>query len=323
VREFAFELALCAHLENETDAIVSRQLGAGVRKPGGRVVDTVIVEPGSAFDARAAITPESIPLEAIESDVGPGRFRPASRAIEGPPERVDRIVERAVEVGFFERERRNGREYVRQVARYPDWVDRIVGVENKPDLGRPGDLETQLRIDASLGVLDAVVLATESYVTGAHRNRIPESVGIWRFDPETGEREVLREPAALAPHEPGVELLDRRPGRADVRIVTPAEKARARTRIAERAYGKGWRTYSFPACTRVEPDDPARPHCAWKDRAVDPAVECSPDCPGHVEAPAPAVDLESARAERQPWEPDPDGRARRQSGLDRFAGEEI
>ena len=289
MREFAFELALCAHLENETDAIVSRQLGAGVRKPGGRVVDTVIVEPGSAFDARAAITPESIPLEAIESDVGPGRFRPASRAIEGPPERVDRIV----------------------------------GVENKPDLGRPGDLETQLRIDASLGVLDAVVLATESYVTGAHRNRIPESVGIWRFDPETGEREVLREPAALAPHEPGVELLDRRPGRADVRIVTPAEKARARTRIAERAYGKGWRTYSFPACTRVEPDDPARPHCAWKDRAVDPAVECSPDCPGHVEAPAPAVDLESARAERQPWEPDPDGRARRQSGLDRFAGEEI
>jgi hypothetical protein len=322
VREFAFELALCARLETETAAIVSRQLGAGVRKPGGRVVDTVIVEPGTAFDARAAITPESIPLEAIESDVGPGRFRPASRAIEGPPERVDRIIERAVEVGFFECERRNGREYVRQVARYPDWVDRIVGIENKPDLGRPGDLETQLRIDASLGVLDAVVLATESYVTGAHRNRIPDPVGIWRFDPETGDREVLREPNTLPPDEAGVELLDRRPGRADVRIVAPAEKARARTRIAERAYGKGWRTYSFPACDRVDPDDQARPHCAWKDRSVDPAVECSPDCPGHVEAPVPSVDLDAARAKRQLWEPSPDGRVRRQSGLGQFAEDE-
>jgi len=320
VREFAFELALCAHLEAEREAIVSRQLGAGVRKPGGRVVDTVIVEPGSAFDARTGITPASIPVAAIESDAGPGRFRPASRAVDGPPERVDRIVERAVEVGFFERERRNGRDYVRQVARYPDWFGRIVGIENKPDLGRPGDLETQLRIDASLGVLDAVVLATESYVTGAHRHRLPDPVGIWRFDPETGDRKVVREPESLDPGSTGLELLDRRPARADVRVVSAAEKATARTRIAERAYGKGWRTYSVPGCTRVEPDDLARPYCEWNGRIVDPAPECSEACPGHVQAPPPSVDMEAARAERQPWEPDPVGRVRRQSGLNRFSG---
>jgi hypothetical protein len=322
VREFAFELALCAHLEAETDAVVSRQLGAGVRKPGGRVVDTVIVEPGAAVDARAAITPASIPIAAAESDVGPGRFRPANRALDGPPERVDRIVDRAVEVGFFERERRNGRDYVRQVARYPDWVDRIVGIENKPDLGRPGDLETQLRTDASLAVLDAVVLATESYVTGAHRNRLPDPVGIWRFDPDSGDREVVREPDPLDPEGPGVELLDRSPGRAEVRIVSPGEKERARTRIAERAYGKGWRTYRFPACERIESDDAARPYCGWKERVVDPASECSEACPGHVEAPVQRVDRASARAARQPWKPDPDGRVRRQSGLDRFSGQD-
>jgi hypothetical protein len=320
VREFAFELTLCAHLEAEREAIVSRQLGAGVRKPGGRIVDTVIVEPGSAFDARVAITPDSIPIAAIESDAGPGRFRPATRVVDGPAERVDRIVERAVEVGFFERERRNGRDYVRQVTRYPDWFDRIVGIENKPDLGRPGDLETQLRTDASLGVLDAVVLATESYVTGAHRNRIPDPVGVWRFDPETGDREVVREPEPLDPSTMGLELLDRRPGRADVRVVSADEKATARTRITERAYGKGWRTYSVPGCTRVEPDDVARPYCEWKERVVDPASECSTACPGYAQASPPSIDPEAARAERQPWEPDPVGRARRQSGLGRFSG---
>jgi hypothetical protein len=320
VREFAFELSLCGHLEIETDAIVSRQLGAGVRNPGTRVVDTVIVEPGSAFDARAAITRDAIPMGAIDSDVGPGRFRQASQAIDGPAERVDRIVEQAVEIGFFERERRNGREYIRQVTRYPHWFDRIVGIENKPDLGRPGNLETQLRTDVSLGVLDAVVLATESYVTGAHRNRVPEPVGIWWFDPETGEREVLREPKLLDPHEKGVELRERRPGRADVAIVPATEKETARTRIAERAYGKGWRTYSFPACDRIDPDDLARPFCPWKGRIVDPATECSPECGGYLHRDPPTVDVDAARADRQPWDPAPDGLARRQSGLDLFTG---
>jgi hypothetical protein len=319
VREFAFELALCAHLEDEIDAIVSRQLGAGVHDPGGRVIDAVIVEPGPGFEERAAITPDGIPIEAIESPVGPGRCRPANRILDGPPEHVSRTVDRAVEAGFFERERRNGREYVRQVTRYPDWIGRIVGIENKPDLGRPGDLETQLRTDVSLGVLDAIVLATESYVTGAHRNRLPDPVGIWRFDPETGDREVIREPTPLAPEEPGVELVDRRPGRDDVRVVSAAEKATARTRIAERAYGKGWRTYGFPACDRMEPDDRAVPYCEWKGRPVDPAAECSPDCPGHEAGRIPDVDERAVRAARQPWNPDPPGRVRQQSGLGRFS----
>jgi len=314
VREFAFEVALCAAIER--DGIVARQLGASVH--GRRVVDVLSVDPGPAFDERVAITPERLPSAAIEADVGPGRARYWKDAFDCHPNRAERAVELAVERGFFERERRGGRTYVRQTARYPDWFDRIVAIENKPDLGRPGDLEAQLRTDVSLAVADEVVLATASHVTGAHLNRIPETVGVWRFDPETGEREIVREATVLPADEPGVELLDQHPGRTDVRIVTADEKARLRRQIAERAYGKGWRTYDLPACGQCRPDADGLPYCAWKDRPVHANDECGRDCDGFESATAPEIDRERLRAERTPWDPDPPGRQQTQSGLDRF-----
>jgi len=85
------------------------------------------------------------------------------------------------------------------------------------------------------------VLATASYVTRAHLNRIPEAVGVWRFDPDTGEREVVRESTPFEPDAPGVEIREERALQTDVALVDPAAKARKRRRIAERAYGKGWR----------------------------------------------------------------------------------
>jgi len=322
VREYAFEQRFCARLEAESDGVVARQLGAGVTAPGGRVVDVVRVEPGPAFDARAAITDRTIPPAAIESSVGPGRYRPTTAAIDGPPERRERIVEAAVAAGFFERERRDGRDCVRQVTRYPDWFDRVVGVENKPDLGRPGDLEWQLRIDASLGVLDEAWLATASHVTGAHLHRIPEAVGVWAVDPETGERTVVREATPLPVDEPGVEPLARETGHTEIRVVDPAAKARTRRRIAERAYGKGWRLDEYPACSRVDADAAGVPHCPWKGRAVDPARDCGADCPGHDPADPPAVEAERLRADRSAWVRDPEGRRRTQSGLGRFSESE-
>ncbi len=321
VSEFAFEVALSARLESDRDAVITRQLGTACH--GNRVMDLVVVDPGPGFAERTAITPERIPLPAIESAVGPGRARYWKDAFEIGPDRAEAVVERAVELGFFERERRNGRTYVRQTARYPeDWFERLVGIENKPDLGRPGDLQTQLRKDVSLGLLDAVILSTESHVTGAHLNRIPEAVGIWRFFPDTGEREVIREPTPLAPTEPGIDVLERRTARTDVAVVTAEEKRRQRRRVAERAYGKGWRTYDFPDCAEVEAAERfgrgGLPYCAWKGRIVDPARECGPDCAGYDPAGAPDVDAAAERADGQPWEPDPEGRQRRQSGLDRF-----
>ena len=324
MREFPFELAMCAHLEATTDAVVGRQIGGGVHAPANRIVDVLLVEPGPEFDDRTRLTSATIPDVCIESDVGVGRARYWKDCFERPTAHAERAVERAVEIGFFERERRNGRDYVRQAARYPDWFGKLVGIENKPDLSRPGDLTTQLRKDASLGLLDEVVLATESYVTRAHLNRIPAEVGVWRVDtdaPAAERIEVVREATPLDPGATGIELLEEHPLRTDVRAASAAAKARRRRRMAERAYGKGWRTYEFPACAEIEPGSfaggGALPYCAYKDRLVDPA-NCGASCPGHDPAEPPAVSISDERAARTAWEPDPAGAARRQSGLDRF-----
>jgi len=326
VREYAFELAVCARLERDRAAVVARQLGGGVAAPGNRVVDVVLVEPGPAFEERAQLTAETIPPAAVEGDAGPGRFRDWRAAVDRAPEYARGVVDRAVEVGFFERERRGGREHVRQVARYPDgWFDRLVAVENKPDLAEPGELATQLRKDVSLGLFDAVVLATGSHVTGAHLNRIPDAVGVWRVDADPAGGavavDVVREPDALPVDEPGVELLERHPGRAEVAVVDADAKAHARRRVAERAYGKGWRPAALPGCAEAAAGGPAGtatlPYCAWKGRLVDPAG-CGPDCPGYDAADPPATDPDAERAARTPWVADPEGLVSRQAGLDRF-----
>jgi hypothetical protein len=322
VREFAFEVALCAHLEADFEGIVSRQLGASCH--GNRVMDVVRIEPGPGFDARTRITPEKIPDRAIESRVGAGEARYWKECFDCHPERARAVTDRALEIGFFERERHGGREYIRQTARYPDdWFGRVVGIENKPDLGRPGNLKTQLRTDVSLALLDEVILATASHVTGAHLNRIPDEMGVWRFDPDTGTREVLREPTPLSPTEPGIEVGTRGAAKTEICPVTVSEKTRTRRCLAERAYGKGWRTYEFPACENIEDGEFAGarglPYCAWKGRFVHPAVECGANCAGHESAEPPDVNLDNERDRRSPWVADPEGRQRQQAGLDSFS----
>ncbi|MDF9744639.1 DUF5787 family protein [Natrinema salsiterrestre] len=331
--EFAFELELCARLERRRDGIVARQLGGSVADPGGRVLDVLCVEPGLEFEDRIAITSETIPDAAIESAVGTGQARYWKDAFDCHPERARSATERALEIGFFERDHSASatasREYVRQVARYPDWYDRLVAIENKPDLGRPGDLEAQLRTDVSLALVDEVVLATESYVTRAHLNRIPEAVGVWRVHREASdaggslEIEVIREPTSLSVDGRGIEPLESHPGRTEIATVSAEAKARARRRLAERAYGKGWRTYGFPDCAACRPDDASDatlPYCEWKDRIVDAGSECGSSCPGYRpdSDSVTDVDLEAERDRRTPWIADPGGKRRRQSGLDQF-----
>ncbi|QIB75912.1 hypothetical protein GL213_02535 [Halogeometricum borinquense] len=318
-REFAFELALCSHLEQTTEWVLGRQLGAAVAAPGRRIMDVCAVHPGPSFDTRADITSRAIPLRAITCDVGTGEAVFWRDAFDCHRDTARDVVDSAVEAGFFESEWRGGREYVRQTTRYPDdWFGRLVGIENKPDLGDPGDLERQLRTDASLGLFDEIILATESYVTRAHLNRIPESVGVWRFDPESGEREVVRDATPLDPVSPGIELVAERPLRTDVELVSGAEKRRARLRLAERTYGKGWRTYDLPACTNASVTDDGRPYCTHFNHVVEPGRDCGDDCRAFETGDAPPLDADSLRDDRTPWVSDPDGVARRQSGLDRF-----
>ncbi len=322
MREFAFELAVCAAMETESDGVVARQLGTH-----SRIVDVVEIRPGPAFEARTEITPEAIPAAAIESDVGVGRARRPANAIDAPPERAETIADRAVEIGFFEAERRGGRRYVRQTVRYPDWIGGLCAVENKPDLGRPGDLEGQLRKDVSLSLFDEVVLVTASYVTGAHLNRLPEAVGVRRFDVEAGTFETIREPRRLRTDESGIAILGESPARTDVEPVTATEKARLRRRIAERAYGKGWRPRELPGCSRAAAEgtafgaSDALPYCSWKGRFVNPARECGSNCPEYSPSDPPDDDPTRFRDRRTPWKADPGGVKRRQTGLHRFGGE--
>lgn len=322
MREFAFELAVCAAMEAESDGVIARQLGSH-----SRIVDVVEVVPGPAFDDRIEITPEPIPGPAIESDVGVGRARRPTKAFDTSPERAESIADRAVEIGFFQSERRSGRRYVRQAVRYPDWIGGLRAVENKPDLGRPGDLERQLRKDVSLALFEEVVLVTGSYVTGAHLNRIPEEIGVRRFDVDDGAFETIREPTRLPTDEGGIAILDESPARAEIEPVNAEEKARLRRRIAERAYGKGWRPDTLPGCERAAargtPFGPADalPYCSWKERFVDPARECGSDCPKYARSEPPDGDPKEMRERRTPWRADPGGVKRRQAGLDRFGDE--
>ena len=315
MREYAFELRLCARLEARAPGTVARQVGASVG--GERVMDSVVVTPGPAFDERTVITPDTIPPSVIEAGVS-RRWTPVTDAFAGPPGRARSLAERGVESEFLERERRNGTDCVRAVARYPDWFDELVGFEHKPDLGSPGDLYTQLRKDASLALLDSVVLTTESYVTGAHLNRIPPEIGVWRVDFECEEPiEVVREPTELDADGPGLQIESREAGKSDVRPVTSEEKARQRRRVAERAYGKGWRP-RFPACARVEQGEEAGatlPFCPWKGRVVNPNADCGPDCAGFEEGAPPETDPTGERAERTDWVADPDGARTEQARL--------
>lgn len=315
--EYRFELALCAALESP-DRVVARQLGAGVTRPGARIIDVCVLEPGPGFDRRAAITPDRIPAPAVDAPVGPGEAIPVADAFDLPPERAAAVVDAAVEAGYLERERRNGRPVVRATARYPDdWVRSLTAIENKPDLGDPGDLRSQLRYDAALELFDEVILATASYVTRAHLNRIPDPVGVWRFDPETGEREVVREPTPLDPSAPGVEIRAERSLRMDISLVDPDAKARKRRRIAERAYGKGWRP-ELPGCTHATATDDGRPYCERFDRVVDPGRDCGADCREYEPADPPTVDRDGLRDDRTAWVAESGGGPRRQSGLSRF-----
>jgi hypothetical protein len=315
--EYAFELALCARMEERSDRVVARQLGGGVAAPGRRVVDVVAVTPGPGFDARARITGETIPPAVIEGDAGVGGAVPASEAADLSRERRAAVLDRAVDVGFLEPVRRGGTVRYRQRTRYPeDWFSALTAVENKPDLDRPGALGEQLAHDASLGLFDRVVLATESHVTRAHLNRIPDAVGVWRVDPGTGGREVVREATPLSVDGPGVEPVERHPGRTDVRVVSPAAKARVRRRVAERSYGKGWRPVP-PACGHCEPTADGRPHCTALGRVVDPARDCE-GCEAREPGDRPALDRAALRDARTPWVADPAGVAREQSGLGDF-----
>lgn len=320
--EFGFEISLCAALETRQEGIIARQLGAGVDRSGRRIMDVVTIKPGPQFDRRTELTSDRIPDWLIEAPIGPGRFRPADKVLAGDPQRRKERIDWGVDLGLLEYRRKNGTRMIRQTARYPDqWFETIVGVENKPDLGRPGDLDVQTRFDVSLGLLDYVIVATETHVTRAHLNRIPDEVGVWEYSPGE-EITVVQEPSRLAVTTHGIELVESRSDHMAIQPIDPDQKAIARRRLAERAYGKGWRTFSPPPCTQCtlveRHGTQSLPYCQAYDQIIHPATECGPDCPAYEPGDRPPTAFESERAQRTGWNRQLTEITRKQAGLDRF-----
>ena len=287
--EFGFELLVCRWAEtswppddSRTGAVVvARQLGTADRR-----WDTVVLECDPAgLAARAAFGPEE-----LDSDLlhvvrnAPAEWAWYRDALPDPgyPWRYVRAaVHRAADRGVVETRREGNRIQLRRVAPYPEWLRRIVAIENKPDLDAAAAraLSDQLRHDVDAGLADEVWVATATTgnrVEPALLEDLPVDVGILAFEIDAGgddptaaavDASVEWYPSEVTPPEGG-----RDPERRDRRL-----------ELAERAYGRGWRSYHDtmrPDCRSFELRQFGRalvPHCAAKGRSQT-AAECAGSC---------------------------------------------
>jgi hypothetical protein len=302
VKEFGFELRVCAWAERNwpptgeaDDAVIARQLGTKHRR-----WDTVIVETtDTGLTDRAPFGDERLDSDLLHV----ARNAPASWAYyrdalpdPGYPWRyVREAVHRAAERGFIETRRAKNRIEIRRRYRYPAWTDRIVAIENKPDLDAAAArvLAEQLEYDVALGLADEVWLATaatDEEIEPALLEAMPVEVGVLSVsNPSDGPTvEPIWRPRRLDTDEDGTRILDRPAGgsadrsAARFEYADPEWKRRKRLEIAERAYERGWRSYvetMRPDCRGFELRDPTGPlpWCARKGREQT-AAECSGNC---------------------------------------------
>ena len=282
--EFGYELLVCRYAEltwhpgdGPRPAIVSRQLGTRERR-----WDTVVIEVDpAAFAARRDFGDRTIDSDLLHAV----RHAPADWAWyrdalpdPGYPWRyVRKAIHRAAERDLIETRRDGNRIQIRRLRPYPDWVEQIVAVENKPDLDRSAAdaLADQLSHDVETALADEVWLATET--TGERIERallreMPVEAGVLATDfaesVDTDSAAVVWHPSDLSPTGD-----DRAP-----------ETTTRRLEIAERAYGKGWRSFHDtmrPDCRQFKLRREGRalvPYCAAKS-TLPTARECSGSCP--------------------------------------------
>jgi len=303
--EFAFELQVCAWAERfwppedrDRPVLVARQLGTRLRR-----WDTLVIEcdpDGLAERARFG-------LRRLDSDLlhvvrhAPAEWAWYRDALPDPgyPWRyVREAIHRASDRGVVETRRRGNRIHLRRRWPYPDWIDRVVAIENKPDLDASAArrLAPQLERDVALGLADEVWVATAATgerVEPALLEDMSVEAGILTVERGTrgvGAVDVAWRPRQLRVGEPGTRIVDRPEGTgrdasaARFEYVDPDWKAAKRREIAERAYERGWRSYADamrPDCRhfRLEPcEGVARPYCTAKS-CHQTAAECAGSCP--------------------------------------------
>lgn len=299
--EFVFELHACRWAElawppsgEAGPLVVARQLGTRHRR-----WDTVILECDPAgLDARRNFGDRHLDGDLLHVV----RHAPAEWAWyrdalphPGYPWRyVREAVHQAADRGIVETRKRDGRIELRRRYRYPDWVDRVIAIEHKPDLDASAAdvLAEQLEYDVAIGLADEVWLATRATdraVPPALLEAMPVEAGIVAIDEMTLEGEVIWHPRTLDPTGVGTRIVERPTGSgrdrsaARFEYVEPEEKASIRREIAERAWERGWRSAidsMRPDCRYFELASETlthEPRCAEKGRAQS-AAECSGRC---------------------------------------------
>ena len=300
--EFVFELGVCGWAERnwppdgelgpDTEIVVARQLGIRHRR-----WDTVIIE----VDREALTRRARFGTRALDSDLlrvvenAPESwtwYRDALPEPDFPWRYVREAVHRAAGRGIVETRRRNNRIELRRNWVYPDWVERIVAIENKPDLDASAAraLAGQIERDVALALCDEVWVATArtgNSVEPVLLEDFPVEAGVLVFDPEDDAASVAWHPRTLAAGESGTRITGRASGDEDaatVEFASPEWKAEKRLAIAERAYERGWRSYADtmrPDCRHFELRESGRtalPWCAAKEKHQS-AAECAGSCP--------------------------------------------
>jgi hypothetical protein len=310
--EFVFELRVCGwaerHWPPESDAagadtthFVARQLGTKRRR-----WDTVVVETDPAELRRRA----RFGRERLDSDLhhvvrnAPAEwawYRDALPYPGYPWQYVREAVHRADDRGIVDTRRDGNRIQIRRKWPYPDWVERIVAVENKPDLDASAAraLRPQLERDVALALADEVWVATretDERVEPAMLEDVPVEAGILTVDPDADEATVGWHPRSLPVDDPGTRITDRPSSSeydksaARFEYADPGWKTDKRLEIAERAYERGWRSYvdtMRPDCRHFQlraENGQFLPWCEAKGRCQT-AAECAGSCPSYEPEP--------------------------------------
>ncbi|MFC4552202.1 DUF5787 family protein, partial [Halorussus sp. GCM10023401] len=272
--------------------VVARQLGTKRRR-----WDTIVLE----VDPEGLRERRNFGRERLDPDLlhvvrnAPAEwawYRDALPHPDYPWRYVRESIHAADDRGILDVRKHGNKLQIRRKWRYPDWVRRIVAVENKPDLDASAAraLKPQLEYDVALGLADEVWVATRKTgerVEPALLEAVPVEAGILTLDDESEAAAggVARDaasvewfPRSLAVDDPGTRILDRPSGgkydqsAATFEYADPERKATKRLEIAERAYERGWRNYAEtmrPDCRHFQLRREGRsllPYCAAKGR---------------------------------------------------------
>ncbi|MFC4544156.1 DUF5787 family protein [Halosolutus amylolyticus] len=304
--EFAFELRTCRWVERAWPPIgegrdtgpivVARQLGTKRRR-----WDTIVLECDPVgLEQRARFGPDRLDsdlLHVVRNAPDEWAYYRDALPHPGYPWRyVREAIHRADDRGIVETRRDGNRIQIRRKWPYPDWIERIVAIENKPDLDRSAArvLGSQLEYDVAMGLADEVWVATrrtDERVEPILFEDLPIEAGVLVLDPETLSAEVAWYPRSLAVDDPGTRIEERPEGgrrdgsAARFEYVDRDAKAAKRLAIAERAYERGWRSFvetMRPDCRHFElrsrPGNQLVPYCGAQG-GCQTAAACAGSCP--------------------------------------------